>query len=147
MRKRIFILFLVTFSLFLSGCDEINQLMTLVPKFETDLPNVFSGKFAYYADENYESMKQYDELYEFDPIEKTFTYMDTETSTENPKTGSYTYSYIDFIITECNGYLNLYFDDDTTQVYGFRYEATATGGPVSITLRQNSRDKVFVFEP
>ena len=139
MRKRIFILFLVTFSLFLSGCDEINQLMTLVPKFETDLPNVFSGKFAYYADEN--------ELYEFDPIEKTFTYMDTETSTENPKTGSYTYSYIDFIITECNGYLNLYFDDDTTQVYGFRYEATATGGPVSITLRQNSRDKVFVFEP
>lgn len=143
MRKRFFILFLVIFSLFLSGCDEINQLMTLVPKFETNLPNVFSGKFVYYVDEDYESMKRYDELYEFDPIEKTFTY----TNTESSKTGTYTYSYIDFIITECNGYLNLYFDDDTTQVYGFRYEATATGGPVSITLRQNSRDKVFVFEP
>ncbi len=133
------------FSLLFIGCDDMKSLMSLIPKFESSLPNVISGKFAYYENETDQSQRIYTELYEFDPINRTFTH--SVAGEDEERKGSYTYAYSDFIITECNGFLTLAYEDGTSAAYAFKYEATAVGGPVSITLRQDNVDKVLIFEP
>lgn len=135
---------ILSLSLVLTGCDEVNALIDLVPKFSSDLPNVISGKFAYYEDEQAAADKVYLELFEFDAVNRKFVH---SVAGEETESGTYSYSYLDFTILECNGYLTLsYVDGDQTRL-SFKYEATAVGGPVSLTFRQDGLDRVFLYEP
>lgn len=139
MRKLSKIVIFLGIVFLLSSCDDIKQIMSLVPKFETDLPNVISGNFAYYEDES----NKYSELYTFNSDTKEFTYTNVYNGT---KRGTYTYEYIDFNITICNGYLTLQLEDGNSEKYGFLYEATATDGPSSLTLNRNGQTRVYVYK-
>ncbi len=127
--------------LFLTGCDEVNTIVDLIPSFDENLPNVFSGIYTYYENE---ADFGYTEYIEFDPVEKTFTYDTSEAGVE-PRNGKYEYTYSDFQITQCNGYLTLNFDDGEVITYGFLFESTAIEGPTRLTLRLGGEDTVFEF--
>ena len=131
MRMRTFVsAALLTLSvLCLAGCDYISAIPQLMPSFDTRLPNIFSGRYAYYENEDDEEVKRYTELLEFDNLENTFIR-----------------KYNEFNITQCSGYLTLHYDDGDNVTYGFLYQASATDGPVSITLRQNDTDRLYLYE-
>lgn len=140
MKKNVLIVIsALIFLLFLTGCDQINGLVELIPSFDENLPNVFSGIYTYYENE---TDSGYTEYIEFEPVEKTFTY---DTSDAEPRTGKYEYTYSDFQITQCNGYLTLNFDDGEVITYGFLFESTAIEGPTRLTLRLGGEDTVFEF--
>lgn len=140
MRKIKNILIVLAMAFVLTSCDDIKQIMSIIPKFETDLPNVISGKFAYFESPGDVG---YSELLIFDPSTMEFSFENVESGTQR---GSYSYQYIDFNITICNGTLLLTYEDGRTERYGFLYEATATDGPSSITLNRNGQSKVYVYK-
>ena len=145
MRMRSFVsAVLLTLSvLCLAGCDYISAIPQLMPSFDTRLPNIFSGRYAYYENEDDEEAKRYTELLEFDNLEKTFI---RNAAGEAARKGTFSYSYNEFNITQCSGYLTLHYDDGDNVTYGFLYQASATDGPVSITLRQNDTDRLYLYE-
>lgn len=146
MRKITLLISLIIFLFVFSGCEYIEAIPDLIPSFESSLPNVFSGKYAYYETEedSVGSVKKYIHLFEFDNINNTFIHKEAG---EPDKKGTFSYSYNEFIITECNGYLTLNYEDGSVERYGFLYQASAVGGPQTLTLRpSSSADLILVYE-
>lgn len=134
MRKASIILFIILSLFTLTSCEDINAILSLLPKFDTSLPNNISGKWAYYDGEEEKALNHYSRLFTFDSKEKKFKYEDTFGTKKN---GSYNVEYKTYAITECNGTLTLYFEDNTVISYEFYYKATATDGPEYIVLSNN----------
>ncbi len=136
--------FIVILSLFsLAGCDYINAISALMPAFDKNIPNIFSGCYAYYESDEDEEARRYTDLLEFDNIESTFT---RNTAGESERKGTFTYSYNEFAITECNGYLTLNYEGGESVKYGFLYHASTIDGALTLTLRHDGSDYVYVYE-
>lgn len=127
-RKSILLLFSL---LMLSSCDDINAVLSLLPKFDSSLPNNISGTFAYFSSEENMDRGEYDRVYRFDSRSGSFTLSVTG---ENQRSGKYKVEYRTYAITECNGTIVLAFDDGSSESLEFYYYATAVGGPEYIRL-------------
>ncbi len=134
MKKVSIILLLILLLFTLTSCEDINAILSLLPKFDTSLPNNISGKWAYYENEEYKAINQYSRLFTFDSKERKFTYEDTIGIKKN---GSYNVEYKTYAISECNGTITLYYEDNSVISYEFYYKATATDGPDYLVLSNN----------
>ncbi len=130
MRKRFALLFIVISLFTLTSCDDVKSLMSLIPKFDGNLPNNIAGSYAYFRSEEEKTNHEYSKLYKFNSKENTFT----ETVGTTTRSGSYTVSYKTYAITECNGTLTLRFDTDASEIYDFYFYATAVDGPEYLRL-------------
>ena len=130
--KKFFIVVLAVLSLMsLSSCDDMKALMDLIPKFDGNLPNNISGKFAYFRTEEEKAAGTYSKLYSFKSKDGTFTVTDESSS----RSGKYSVSYKTYAITECNGTISFVYDDDgSASSLDFYYYATAVDGPEYIKL-------------
>lgn len=127
------ILPLIIILITLTGCEEINGVLGLMPKFDSSLPNCISGKFAYFESEADMSMGEYTTLYTFDSREGTFSRIESGSGAAMEK-GTYRVMYRTYGITEANGTIRFTFEDGNTMETGFYYAATAIGGPDHIIL-------------
>lgn len=122
--KILYLIILLAIITTLAGCDQINKFKDLVPKFEGNLPNVISGPFVYFEDEKQKEENNYDEMYTFNSKTMTFT-----KTTDKDESGTYSYKYDKFNITECSGEITLTFEDGRSETHSFYYVATAVDGP------------------
>lgn len=135
-RNKIIILLLFIL-LFFTSCEEINGVLGLLPKFDSTLPNNISGKWVYFENEEDrsgdENEASFTRQFIFDSKENKFSlsYVD---KTQVNKSGSYSYSYKTYTITECNGVLTLRFDDGSVEEYDFYISSTAISGPEKLML-------------
>ena len=143
MRKRFALLFIVISLFTLTSCDDVKSLMSLIPKFDGNLPNNIAGSYAYYTSEYNKGEGLFSKLYKFNSKENTFT----ETVGTTTRSGSYTVSYKTYAITECNGTLTLRFDTDPSEIYDFYFYATAVGGPEYLRLADaDGTYKIYYYE-
>ena len=129
------ILFFVLFLLFLfSSCDEINGVMGLLPRFDSNLPNNISGTYVYFESEEAKDKGEYNSLLCFDSKEGTFTY--TFSNEEGVKTerGKYKILYKTYKTTECNGNITFVFEDGREKDSSFYWYASALSGPEYLML-------------
>ncbi len=132
--KKIFLVLLSTLFLFtLTSCAEIEAILGLIPKFDTELPNLVSGRFAKISGGNGSEKEQY----LFNSKTGTFEFLEEE-QVEGRDKGTYSVEYSVFAITECAGKLTLRFENGEVQVYEFKLECTATGGPEALFLGDKS---------
>ncbi len=130
-RKKFLALILAVFSLImLTSCDDMKALFDLIPKFDGNLPNNISGKFAYFASEEDKASGTYTKYYSFNSKEGTFVEREENTI----KTGNYKVSYKTYAITECNGTITFTYDDESEVALDFYYYATAVDGPEYMKL-------------
>ena len=143
-RNKIILLTIAVCFLF-SSCDEVESILGLIPKFDGNLPNVISGKFAYYEDEDYMGVDGgYTTLYSFNSQDGTFIRRDaTGFSDQIERSGTYEVEYYTFTTTESNGVIHLYYDDGEKINLEFYFKATATKGPEYIKL---SDSKTYYYE-
>ena len=132
--KRLSILFLVLFLLVLTSCDEINGVLDLMPKFDSSLPCVISGSYAYFESEEAEERGEYTQLYVFDSKEGKYTYTLSTEDGIKMETGSYSVQYTTFTVTECNGKISLFLDDGKKKCRDFYWSASALSGPEYLLL-------------
>ncbi len=131
MRKYGFLLIVILITL--TGCEEINGVLGLMPKFDTSLPNCISGKFAYFETDAERSSGEYTVLYAFDGRQGTFTRSESGSGV-SVKKGTYKVIYRTYGITEANGTIRFTFEDGKSEDSQFYYSATAIGGPDHIIL-------------
>lgn len=132
--KKILTICVLIFSLFmLTGCDDINAVISLLPKFDTTLPNNLDGKWAYFDSEEERLNNEFTRQFTFDSKEQRFK-LEISGAGTITKSGSYSVQYKTYTITECNGTLTLYYEDNSVEKYNFYYKATAIDGPEYITL-------------
>lgn len=125
---------MLIFSLFmLTGCDDINAVISLLPKFDTALPNNLDGKWAYFDSKEDRLNNEFSRQFTFDSKEQKFKLEIAGVGTIT-KSGSYSVQYKTYTITECNGTLTLYYEDNSVEKFDFYYKATAIDGPEYITL-------------
>lgn len=139
--KKKYILLLITliFLSLLTSCDKVESLTKLIPKFDSKLPNNVAGKYAYYNSEtDRKENVGYITLFTFTSPEGTFT---EKTGTTERK-GTYSVNYKTYAITECNGTINLNYENGNSESYEFYFYATATGGPEYMMLG----DKKYYYE-
>ena len=131
-RKLLLGILLLLFLFANTSCDMMETLKGVIPKFDGKLPNVISGKFAYFEDETAKSYGTYSKLYSFNSSDNTFSIkLENE---ESGGSGSYLVKYSKFTITENNGIIYLFYEDGAVEILEFYYYATATNGPEYITL-------------
>jgi len=154
MLKKLMPLFIL--ALLLTGCSDIEALTTLIPKFSSELPNVFSGTYAYYESEEDKEKREATYIYKFDAVSQSVIKTersDNGTGSEMEVKGTYSYSYEKFDITRASGYLTInlrrnvmengekkkdeggneiYYIDSST--FGFLFEGTAEKGASTLQL-------------
>ena len=129
--KKFLTMLLVAISLVaLTSCDDMKALFDLIPKFDGNLPNNISGKYAYFASEKDKVAGIYTKYYSFNSKDGTFI----EIEENSMKTGKYSVSYKTYAITECNGTIVFTYDDESEEHLDFYYYATAIDGPEYIKL-------------
>ena len=120
--KKILTICVLIFSLFmLTGCDDINAVISLLPKFDTTLPNNLDGKWAYFDSEEERLNNEFSRQFTFDSKEQRFKLEISGVGTIT-KSGSYSIQYKTYTITECNGTLTLYYEDNSVEKYNFYYK-------------------------
>lgn len=129
-KKLLHITIILLFILTLSSCDDVKSLVSLLPKFDKNLPNNVAGKYAYYSSGENKTAKEYTTLYKFSSKDGTFT-KDTE---DGETKGTYSVKYKTYAITECNGNITLTDEEGKSEEYEFYFYSTATGGPEYIML-------------
>lgn len=130
----------------LSSCDDVKAVMSLIPKFDGKLPNVISGKYAYFPGED--KSEGYGILYTFDSNAGTFKREKSTGDSDTPITvkGSYSVEYDTYTITKSNGNIFLYYEDGTSEFLRFYYYATATDGPEYIKLSDDDKTLTYYYQ-
>lgn len=139
MRKVSIILLIILLLFTLTSCEDISAVLSLLPKFDTSLPDNISGIWSYFDSEEEKNDNHFARQFVFDSKEKKFTY---EEAIGTKKNGSYKVEYKTYAITECNGTLTLYFEDNSVVNHEFYYKATAIDGPEYIIL---SNDGTYYY--
>ncbi len=139
MRKRLLLTIIMMLLLVLTSCEEIEGILSILPKFDGNLPNNISGEYAYYASEADKKNHIYTRLYVFNSKDNTFSEY-TETT---ERSGTYTVKYKAYAVTECNGILTFDYENGTSESYSFYFYATAVNGPEYIIFG----DRTYYYNP
>lgn len=139
--KRLLIVLLSILMLFtLTSCEEIEAVLGLIPKFSTEIPNLVAGKFYSFTTEENEALGIFNDGYIFNSQELTFEYIAEEVS----KKGTYEVKYSTFAITECAGKLYLRFESGEAEIFDFKLECTANGGPEALYLNKELGQYIYM---
>ena len=145
MKKLAIMFFSLLVLVLLASCDQVNNLVGLIPSFEDNLPNIFEGTYASFESDYDMQEGIYTERFVFVPTDNSVTYRSVADGNSISKGGKYSYSYSSFQITDCNGYLTIDYGDGDIEVFSFLYHATALEGPVSLTLSQNNTSTIYYY--
>lgn len=112
MKKYLYLILLILLVAVISSCDVMKSAINLIPSFDGNLPNVFSGRYALFENEEdrYSLNPAYINLFEFDSKTKTFKYEPRETS--QIQEGIYEYKYTSYKITDAYGTLTLKYTEE-----------------------------------